>query len=413
VELGRFKERVQRGRRARVQAGRLMHAWKPRYGFVWRDASMSAYDIDPLTAPIVKRMFYEATVLRLPANQIAKRLYADRIPTPLGKVGPWRAETITNIFRDPAYVGRAYGWRIGERKSRHGKAVNYVRPEDEWIPLPDGTVPQIVDEETWQAAQRLVEANAKRRAPSGQYPESHLLRGGLARCGQCGGTMVPDQRKTQNSLYRCNGAKRHPERCRGCYISAEILDREVWDWVRSRLVDPELIRTELERLREEDPTLDDMNANQRALALAQRRVANLTTALADVTNIEMQTVIKEQVNINLEQRHRLEVERDELLQRREAWQSSQLNLDAIDEWVRTVRDRLGPDESYANKRQTLDALEAQVTVYRADAPKRWKIETTIGSSSATRYGGGNKGNAAVIYLGWARPNNSARRASQS
>jgi site-specific DNA recombinase len=419
VERARLLDRVGRGRRARAQAGRLMHAWKPKFGYHWRDDSKSAYDVDPSTAPIVERIFREAVVERHAANNIAYRLTTDGIPTPLGKLASWRPNTIVSILRDPAYAGRAVAWRIGSAKSKTGKPINVINPESEWIALPDGTIPALVDQATWEKAQVLIDSNRKRRATFTEHPESHLLRGGLAKCGSCGGQMVPDWPSSElpnayaRRVYRCGVNKKHRDRCRGAYIRADILDAAVWDWVYERLDDAELLERELAHARTQDPTRHDIAVVERLLAQAERKVGNLAMAIANEDNADVQGALKTQLASMLQQQRGYQTERATVLERRGRWEQAQFVLDGIEAWVRQVKGQLGSGEmSYARKRQTLDAIETVVTVYRADEPVRWRIDTSIGGQLAgtvvatscdTDNNAANTGIAEPIRLSYAHP----------
>ena len=98
------------------------------YGYQWRDATRSGYDPIPATARIVQRIYQEAAAGET-LRQIAMRLTADSIPTPVrGKRTAWCQDTIRWIVHHPSYAGRATGWRDG-RDCATGTA------------LPDGAIP--------------------------------------------------------------------------------------------------------------------------------------------------------------------------------------------------------------------------------------------------------------------------------
>ena len=64
IEHEKIKERSMRGRLARVQSEALMPGGKPKLGYTWRDLNgkkKAALAIDEKTAPIVRRMFREAS----------------------------------------------------------------------------------------------------------------------------------------------------------------------------------------------------------------------------------------------------------------------------------------------------------------------------------------------------------------
>jgi site-specific DNA recombinase len=103
LELEKIKERTGRGRRARAEAGKLMTGPRPLYGYRW-NATKTAYEEDPATAPIVRRMFHD--VLRgVPMTALAVNLTKDGIPTPTGR-SFWQVPTLQYILHHPTYAGR-------------------------------------------------------------------------------------------------------------------------------------------------------------------------------------------------------------------------------------------------------------------------------------------------------------------
>ncbi len=61
VERLKIKERTVRGRRARAESGRLLPGRKPPIGYLWNDDSKDRLVEDPLTAPVVRRLFRDVT----------------------------------------------------------------------------------------------------------------------------------------------------------------------------------------------------------------------------------------------------------------------------------------------------------------------------------------------------------------
>jgi Recombinase zinc beta ribbon domain len=150
-------------------------------------------------------------------------------------------------------------------RTPNGSSRNHIRDESEWIPLPEGTIPAIVDFETWQAAQSIVAANKHRRALHADHPETHLLRGGYAVCGCCGSIMVADWPDKGKAGYACGTHRRHPDRCAEAgFIRAAILDQAVWARVEATLLQPETIREQVAALRKSDPTGGDVTRIDRA-----------------------------------------------------------------------------------------------------------------------------------------------------
>jgi site-specific DNA recombinase len=89
--------------------------------------------------------------------------------------------------------------------------------------------PAIVDLATWQKVQKM-------RSPRGRQPKSErlLARLGVLRCATCGARMVTgstDQNGKRHYMYRCPPGGDCPRRVT---ISAEIVEKMIWDAVRER-----------------------------------------------------------------------------------------------------------------------------------------------------------------------------------
>lgn len=80
-EWRKLRERTMSLKRVRVESGKLIPGTKPLYGYQWRDESKTAYDIDPVTAPVVIRI-YQWLVTGETIRGIIRRLSEDGTPTP-------------------------------------------------------------------------------------------------------------------------------------------------------------------------------------------------------------------------------------------------------------------------------------------------------------------------------------------
>ena len=215
VEREKFIERSVRGKRARVGAGKLLHGKTPLYGYDWANGDKSRYVVNPVTAPVVRRMFASSGA-GMSLRSIATELTADGIPTPRGSA-VWDPVVIRNILRNSAYAGEAYAFRIkhtkvpGSNRSRHTE-----RPRDEWVRLPDGTIPAIVDREIFALVQDRLGRNLEQSPRRLRDPETYLLRGGYVRCGYCGNSMSA-VRKTSRGysapFYQCTRRSRADGLC--------------------------------------------------------------------------------------------------------------------------------------------------------------------------------------------------------
>ena len=97
AEMERLKiaERTVRGRKARAHSGKLSGN-ALRYGYRWRDETKAACDVDPVTGPIVARVYGEA-IAGTAIRRIALGLTQDGIPTAKGG-SKWSSSSIGTIL---------------------------------------------------------------------------------------------------------------------------------------------------------------------------------------------------------------------------------------------------------------------------------------------------------------------------
>ncbi|ACZ39651.1 recombinase family protein [Sphaerobacter thermophilus] len=357
VEHEKFRERAMRGRRARAETGKLIHGPRPLYGYQWADADKTRLVVNPETAPIVQRIFREAAEGR-PLRAIARGLTDDGIPTPTGKP-TWSMTTVSKILKHPHYTGDARAWTW---QSRNG----YVRNHEAGLPLPEGTVPPLVDRATFELVQEQFARNQARAARNNRNPEAALLRGGYVRCGYCGRAMHV-HKNSGKPAYRCNGREYRRGSCPMPVIAAHVLDAAVWERVEAILTRPEIVAEELARLQTDDPTAADLAAVDRLLQQVDRQRANLTQAIGLTDDPDAVAALMAELERVAARRRQLEAEREGILHRREAWEAARANLADLMSWCERVAERLG-ELTYEQRRLALDALGISVQVYRASDP---------------------------------------------
>jgi hypothetical protein len=126
---------------------------------------------------------------------IANGLNKDGYPAPRGRAKGWRCDTVREILANPAYAGDYAQLKTGcgkyNRLSKDGhRAVprkdspRTHNPKDKWVIVPD-THEAVIDRETFNRAQELLDARPHRETAENQYALSCLLR-----CGKCGAVMV-------------------------------------------------------------------------------------------------------------------------------------------------------------------------------------------------------------------------------
>ncbi len=389
AELERLKiaERTNRGKRARVESGKYNVGCRAPYGYSWDGEGKERLAIDPVTAPIVRRIFDEIAVGGS-ARQVALALTRDGLLTPSGRGTAWHVSTIRAILNHPVYVGDARAFRWSKTK-RRGKHSQKLKPADQHVPL-QNVAPALVSLDTLAAAQAQIAVNMKNAIRNNKRPTSALLRAGYARCGYCGNVLRVLNGKG-GAYYRCNTTSRDVYGCPSFSIASGALDSAVWARVEQVLSNPQLVANEVARLRGTDPTEANVAALDKRIAEVERQRTNLMRRTAAIDDDELAASFLVEIKTLGEQHKRLRDDRDALLAERTAWQLAQERLDDLEWWCRVQSENLAA-LTYEQKRLALLALKVEARVWSADHDPRFAITMQIdldGALNGPRSGGGD------------------------
>ena len=201
-------KKVRAGFQARNLAGKHTSSSVP-YGYLKSESDKNQWVIDPVAAPIVKRI-YQMTLEGKGPYQISRILSDEHIEVPAfhhQKLGiglwqtreikspyTWGSSTIVHILTNPSYLGHTCNFKT--RKHFKDKKSHYV-DQDQWTII-ENTHEPIIDQETYDKVQQL--RSGIRRYPDG-WGETHPL-SGLLYCADCGSVMY---------IHRVNNGKRIPQ----------------------------------------------------------------------------------------------------------------------------------------------------------------------------------------------------------
>ncbi len=282
VATAEVEHKSERQRRAAQQlAERGVPKWRKAFGYV--DAGGDRRELDPVTAPLVKQA-YADIIAGASLNDVCQTWNRAGATTLTGK--PWTAPQLSTFLRKPRNAGlRTYQADRG--------------PADRDSIIGPGAWPAIVDEETFWAAQRVLEADG--RKPGRKTVRQHLLTGMLT-CGKCGGSMSaawamvatgnkpgrpkagevkPPKKREHRIIYGCKG-------CHGISIRAEQVEPIIYALVAGRLAQADAVgllraehdTAEAEQIRRELATLRgelDAIGEERADGLLTGRQAQIAT----------------------------------------------------------------------------------------------------------------------------------------
>lgn len=149
-----------------------------------------------------------------------------------GEPSPWANSSVRDVLKNPRYAGR--------RRHKGQEVAAAV-----W--------PAIIEEETFRAAEAILNDPARRTAPNA----GRALLSGIARCGICGATVhAGGAARPGVRNYRCSGSTGHVSRMAEPveeYVSAIILARLARDDARQLLVNQD--RPDIPALRQQTNTL--------------------------------------------------------------------------------------------------------------------------------------------------------------
>lgn len=156
-----LSQNVRRGMAASAEKAQSCGGKIP-LGYIVNPASKK-YEIDPATAPIVKRMFEEYAAGST-MSEIVKRLNDDGLRTRAGK--PFTVNSMRSVIRSERYTGVFLhdGVRV------------------------EGGVPAIISRETYERVSEMLAENKKQ--PAHKWSASDFVLTGKAVCGYCGAGMI-------------------------------------------------------------------------------------------------------------------------------------------------------------------------------------------------------------------------------
>lgn len=190
-EYKTINRRLQRGRIQSVKEGRYLGN-KPPYGFLRKKLDNDkgyTLELDPERAEIVRFIFDLYTRPdRIGVSQIVRKLNEMKTPTANG--GSWVPSTVQCILHNPVYIGKIrWNARPHVKKMINGQ-LSKERPRagsSDWI-LVDGLHKAIIEQKTWDIAQKHLSAN--HAPPIIDRLETKNPLAGLVVCGKCGRKMI-------------------------------------------------------------------------------------------------------------------------------------------------------------------------------------------------------------------------------
>lgn len=362
-------ERTMRGKRQKVKAGAWLGVGTPPYGYraVGRgpDAKLEIYEEEARWV----RKIYEWYVEGVTVSKIAEKLRLHGVQ----RAGmtrqqvcdsppcAWSEASIYNILKSETYAGRYHSNKRVDKKMPSGERVYSKRPREEWIEV---RVPAIVDQSLFDRAQVKL---ARGRADSARNRKYNALLAKRVTCGSCGYKMTTTPLENGRRMYyKCYSHRRQhvdSKKCKSPYFKLSLVDDAIWNCVKNILQNPEALRVSVERAKKQSQQ-DNSHIHESIRAIDEeikRQNGRLTRAVElylESDGFTKQIAKKSQEESEALLRH-LHKERDELGKRVVESEISSDTLDAVEDYIRGIRDELDGLE-FEERRAVIEALDAQV-----------------------------------------------------
>ncbi|MDX5474489.1 MAG: recombinase family protein [Bacillaceae bacterium] len=207
------------------------HMTNTLYGYYY-DEEENKYTINDEEADVV-RLIYDMYINQdLGARAIARRLNDKGLLTRKGVL--WRDANIRRMIRNEKYKGTIVLRRLTKTDiTGSGRVIQ--RDEDDWTVL-DNHIDAIVDEETWNKAQEIMESRTvsdqkgNRKGYNTQIDNIFHKKMSCSKCGEdfirVSGTKIRKGKKVKEFTYYCRNRRMH-NKCDQRGISHNVLMREL------------------------------------------------------------------------------------------------------------------------------------------------------------------------------------------
>ena len=229
--------------KARMQEGKRVSPSVP-YGYRRDPDDKQHLIIDPEPAAVVRRIF-KLVLEGNGVNRIADILYADKILIPSAyaeKYYPenqhsksfhdpirWTNQTIIHILEKREYMGHTV---LGKTNSESYKTKKRRKATEDELMIFENTHEAIIDEETWNNVQRLIET--KRRPKKNGAPPCRLS--GLLYCADCGSKLShrynSRNKYDADNSYGCSSYRQYTRNCTMHYIRVSVVEKLILETIR-------------------------------------------------------------------------------------------------------------------------------------------------------------------------------------
>lgn len=264
-------------------------ATNPPYGYMKDPNDKNHWLADDETAEIVRKIF-DYCKEGLGITRIAKRLYAEKIPTPTehalnkgrkstGKLPPipcqWEATTVAGILGKMEYLGHTVNFKTYKKSFKDKRTMKNT--PDKYV-IFKNTHEAIIDQETFDIVQNLRKQRQRRTTC-----DRKGLFAGIAFCADCGNRHYfctnNTSRAPQQERYVCSGYQKRTVSCDNAhYIRQVVLEEIVLKDINQKIA---LVKDMEKRFvthlkeRAENNSTKESREQEKKLIKAERRIIEL------------------------------------------------------------------------------------------------------------------------------------------
>ncbi|HEY7348349.1 MAG TPA: recombinase family protein [Ktedonobacterales bacterium] len=414
IEREQSYMRMQRGRRDRVEIGKAPNGHsKCAYGYVFVDTEREVkgrYELNNAIVHVdasgkawtewrVAQHIFDLLQSGESLVKVAVALNDLGIPTPMrktrkGEIGKWLPGSIALIANNPIYMGEVYANRYKfVRNPRSGRMESKPRPRDEWIRLPEGTAPPLIDRCQFEAVQQQLVINRQESLRNNPHPreELGLLRAGYVFCGVCnrrmfvvypaGGTKQQTNNPPRYSCHWDRGFLSTQGRHR-TQIHVSIVDEMVRTRIREAVQNTDWVRFRIAELRKTQKPIVFTEDIEQTLENVRRSMKNLYSLAERATDDETLATLTERMNELEKQKRDLEGILYSVQDQEEENAKLEAEIVKFEQWAANVRPLLTDPSyipTYIELRLAVRILGIKAVVYptKGEWPFRYQIDVTV------------------------------------
>ena len=216
--------------------------------------------------------------------------------------------SLHGILSNEKYTG-VYVFNKTQRKGVNGKRNGHKQKSEDEIIKVEGGMPQIIDKETFNQAQEMMQR--RKKSPGAHKATTTYLLTGIIRCGECGHAMQGNKRKDKYGndyiSYRC-GCRKQKRDCKNREIKRDYLETFILQELEKNILNDDAIPVLSKALNEKLKESNDNNAEllkslENKLEKVNKEINNILNAIMNgiVNNMLKEKLDElEQVKLNLD-----------------------------------------------------------------------------------------------------------------